>query len=69
MLNHGRKPFNMTLNGDLVKEAKKKAIDLGKPLYMAVEDALRLAVYGRPETGESPGTEQGAGVTGRESPG
>lgn len=36
---------------------------------MVVEDALRLALHGRPEIRESPGTEQGVGVTGRESPG
>lgn len=34
----------MTLDGDAVREANKKAIDLRKPSHVILEDALRLAL-------------------------
>ena len=60
MVNSGmkRKPFNMTLDEDLVKDAKKRAIDVGKPLYEFVEDALWAALGGRPVDTESIDTEE-----------
>lgn len=39
-----RKPFSITLDEQLVREAKKRAIDENKTLYEFVEDALRLAL-------------------------
>ena len=57
-----RKPFNMTLDEELVREAKKKAIDLGKPLYEFVEDALRVAVGEVPLSQESIDAQEGLEV-------
>lgn len=39
-----RKPFNMTLDEELMREAKKMAIDKGQHLYEFVEVALRKAL-------------------------
>lgn len=39
-----RKTFTMTLNSDLMREAKKRAIDLGVPLYQFVEEAVGTAL-------------------------
>jgi hypothetical protein len=39
-----RKTFTMTLDSDLMREAKKRAIDLGVPLYRFVEDAVEEAL-------------------------
>ena len=39
-----RKTFTMTLNTDLMREAKKRAIDLEVPLYQFVEEAVRAAL-------------------------
>lgn len=57
-----RKPFNMTLDENLVREAKKKAIDLGKPLYAFVEDAVRVALAERPAGKEPTDDEERARV-------
>lgn len=39
-----RKPFNMTLDEELMREAKKMAIDQGQHLYEFVEAAVRKAL-------------------------
>ena len=39
-----RKTFSMTLDPDLMREAKKRAIDLEVPLYQYVEVAIRDAL-------------------------
>ncbi len=39
-----RKNFTITLDSHLVREAKKRAIDLEVPLYKFVEDSLREAL-------------------------
>ena len=39
-----RKTFSMTLDPDIMREAKKRAIDLEVPLYQFVEGAIRDAL-------------------------
>ena len=39
-----RKPFNMTLDEELMREAKKMAIDQGQHLYEFIEAAVRKAL-------------------------
>ncbi len=62
----------MTLDSHLMREAKKRAIDLGIPLYQFVEDSLREALVHQsktsavaPETGGAKVLEQD--VEGRQS--
>ena len=45
-----RKSFTMTLDEDLMKEAKKRAIDLGVPFYQFVEDTVRSALVQQSST-------------------
>lgn len=56
-----RKPFSITLDETLVREAKKRAIDDRKTLYEFVESALRIALSLDRENLESDGA-------GRKSP-
>ena len=44
-----RKSFTITLNADLMREAKKRAIDMGVPLYMFVESAIHEALAAHSE--------------------
>ena len=54
-----RKPYSITLDERLVREAKKSALDESKPLYKFVEDALRLALA-QAKNGTAPeGTQDG----------
>lgn len=39
-----RKPYSITLDEDLMREAKKRAIDERRKLYEFVEDAIRDAL-------------------------
>jgi len=39
-----RKPFNMTLDEELMREAKKMAIDQGQHLYEFIEATVRKAL-------------------------
>lgn len=39
-----RKPFSIRLDVDLMREAKKKAIDRGLHLYQFIEEALQRAL-------------------------
>ncbi len=59
-----RKSFSITLDEELVREAKKRALDERKPLYLFVEDALRLALNQVQEStnSEHPAPEKSRGI-------